>query len=1398
MSKNLKSNIAIDLGGKYTGVISYTSAIKPSSEDINAMIITMPDQGSGINYTVKDRTACRHHIRSEDRFKKARKLIYQAISAAISRDLTKDEKESISSLMKRRGYTRLETEIDMDSLRDCSTEFFASVFPSIFDNESQLSEQFERKLSTPEIAKDFLMEYEKSEALDKLKLVSDNTERSLYKSALSNIKKSCELMISQIEFGHKHRKQYLSAIFNDLKKDSRLEKIRCSLGKEALYKCVGNISNLQLRALRWYFNDITLKKAINSFNKEKFRNVWIRAYQFFQYPDRESREKIKAFIDDVKTSNDVIKCLCQVDPILTIPPYENQNNRRPPIDKTLLLSTESLDKQYKNWENWTEKLASLIPEVTSGLDEILITTDRKSLQVNKKSSSYTKDKFRHSYILQRILDLSKSEKLITNIRIWSKDSQSKIGVLVQDLLSSILGEECLTFKKFADQYYRECDYAKRGLWFTVENKLLEISNLHPPMKNKMMSEIVAAILSVHDNFDFEFFKREIWSAKIKRNSTVRSICKSIEDIRKSYGNSFNEEYKLAICKSNKSKLTPEEETLVAIKDKVEAVSSFIYSKLFKDDLEAPKFNNPYSLSQLYTVIETDSHGFSSNCLAVVQENSWRMQSCNGLGAICSRLIADSVRPFDGSLSKILDRQAYEIAKSKVKEIISLPQIKDTKIDIGILIESNQFDFSASIAQIKDSLKKKKIKQAADKGKAYQLKRWQSKDERIKSASLGICAYTGRALTDDTKAEIDHIIPRSYTKDLMGTIFNSEANLIYVSQKGNQDKLNRQYNLSDLSPNYLEKQFKTTDVAKIRSIITSTVKEIAQKNSRFIFDLMTNEERSAVRHALFMPNSESYFTVINAISNQYSTRVNGTQAYFVKLIIKKIKSMLEPWLLKNNNSISFEAWKVDCEATHTTRVNLSKQLPFVEKKTPQSITSHAIDALCVLATACDDNRIAHVLANDCMLDNLSSPNELKNLIPIQFNIKDISRKSFIDKDTPASRKLYKDTIYAEHFIPVMVMNDIVKIGFDWGKNCIAITKGASEFINLVAHYFSEEYKQSDKFHTYRIDKHKAYSLFHKANCLTTQEEKDTLSCLSTLYYTTANKDVMSVYDQSKKVFKSKTDILSKKRFEIKVEASISKKIKLDSKVTTLMLPALDAWKKVADKLEDVLDKKVDRSIAIDLIRSRFLNRKLSPLEHKIVKQVFSLPIIDAPSGGIRIKRKNSEQKVIYQLLAANTPETVLSKGFPVNASGEILWKKSIDVDCYVDDNLTRTKSNSCDYDIYVNMDEKRVVYQSEDIVVQISPGTIDRRYIFVEQDFQSFNICMGNKFKSPLDLNSEYKFDRAQLNEFLLKLKEYIDDDVEIGVPRSGIKISSIGKTINYFYSVETSNAKMNKAFASAK
>lgn len=128
------------------------------------------------------------------------------------------------------------------------------------------------------------------------------------------------------------------------------------------------------------------------------------------------------------------------------------------------------------------------------------------------------------------------------------------------------------------------------------------------------------------------------------------------------------------------------------------------------------------------------------------ENNARMQFLLGNHALCSRLPTESVRPFDGALGKILERQAYEIAKVKSAEIKELDSLNETVINVGILIEQNKFEFTESIAKIKKSKLLEKIKKRTQSGVSRQLKKWENKEKRIKSASRGVCPYTGERIS----------------------------------------------------------------------------------------------------------------------------------------------------------------------------------------------------------------------------------------------------------------------------------------------------------------------------------------------------------------------------------------------------------------------------------------------------------------------------------------------------------------------------------------------------------------------------------------------------------------------------------------------------------------------------
>lgn len=1439
MTDIIYSNIAIDMGGKHTGVASYTSGDVPSQEDIHAAILEMPNQGEGFNYTVKERTATRHRLRSQDRYVMARRLIYAIISSICKRPLIQGEKEAISSLMLRRGYTRLESETDTSPIEECQSDCFRDICseccPEFFpENDTwSLLERF-----TGNCTKDLITRFEKAlqseQIKNKLKEIKDKEERKTCEKALKAMLEAVGKFREEMEFGHKHRKEYLGCIRSDILKDTRLDDIKSHFADaDSLYKCIGNISNLQLRALRWYFDDPEMNRE-STFNDEKFRKVWIRAYQYFHYPkdsaeDLEKKNLVDKFIAEARAAANITDLLCNLDPEVTIPPYEDQNNRRPPVDQTLLLSPLALDKQYPQWENWVQKFMNseneLNPLLLSGLDEILDLYDRKSRlpagknKASENAASYTREKLKQSYYLQRLLDLSapdKKEKLneensLQGIRKWAYDEKNK-EYETNELIVSILGDtERNSFQEFCQKYYKEISLSKKGLWSICESPVMEISGIHPCMKNKMLDKLVAGVLNIRKNFDFGKFK-EIWSSRIKGTSTAKSMCAAIEKIRKDYGNSFRYEYKQACQKiqlmdqagkkTYSGPLKPPAD-LSKVFELTKDVSEFLGRNLGLNESEISKFNNPYSLAQLYTILETETNGFSSTCEAVTLENNCRMQTTAHGKALCCRLPAESVRPFDGSLAKILDRQAYEIAKIKTNELLELDAIKNTTVKISILVEENSFEFSSSIATIKKSEKAKKLQEKAAKADEKIKQSWLSKEDRLKNDSHDICAYTGFSLINNA-CEIDHIIPRSESLAQRGTIFNSEFNLIRVSRTGNQKKKESIYSLDDLNDTYLKNIFNTSSRIEIKTTISSTVASIAQKNPSFNIDIMTEMERQCCRHALFLrPSEQAFKTVTDAIAKQGRTLVNGTQAWFIKAIISKLNTSLAEWKKSHNVNIEYDAFKILATDNHETRMKLGEQFPELNKRTIQPITSHAIDALCMFGTAAAVPRISdEISVKDGNLKSLTEISNLKNLIPDNYEIIGIRNKDFLDKSAPGTKHLFKDTIYGENFLNIMIRDSVVKIGFDWGNNNIEVTSGGANLLNCLAEYLTSNKDSNSPVITYRVNKNKAFELFSKYfNNETNSEENKVYQCLNALHYTTLHQNVATqLYDEQKKSFLALDKIINNKNTEIKIGKFAKElKIKFSDNPKTLTLPAKNQWLKIINEFEDFIGKKDANNTGKDkldsFIRNHLSKSDKSKLKHKKCSRIYSLPLLDNPSGGIRIRRINDDLVPVYQLVAANTPVTSISKGFEADESGNVKWDTPIPADPYTKGNLTILDARKSPSKHSVKMNDERLVYASDEpyLRIYVKPSSVDRRKLTVEQNFSDFVKCLGDNqnFKTFHDLPSVIKLDKP---DDFSKIFSEITGNSLCGKPRGKLELLSVGKIVKYRYSQESSGKEINKSY----
>ena len=137
---SVKSILSVDMGGRYTGVFSFTSN-NPAKEDTQAYVLNMPDNDD-LTFSTASRTQTRHRLRSQQRYQLARRLMYILVSEIAHRKLTDKEKEALSSLLRRRGYSRIESEIDLSPLYSLEAIPFKHYLP-LFDDDEALISQWE-------------------------------------------------------------------------------------------------------------------------------------------------------------------------------------------------------------------------------------------------------------------------------------------------------------------------------------------------------------------------------------------------------------------------------------------------------------------------------------------------------------------------------------------------------------------------------------------------------------------------------------------------------------------------------------------------------------------------------------------------------------------------------------------------------------------------------------------------------------------------------------------------------------------------------------------------------------------------------------------------------------------------------------------------------------------------------------------------------------------------------------------------------------------------------------------------------------------------------------------------------------------------------------------------------
>ena len=1167
MKKRL--SICIDMGAVNNGVYY----VKYNDKILDKKAINFKIDKDKINFSKKSRRENRHRVRNYTRRKLAKRFFAQLFKLD---NFTKVQKELIFGLFNNRGFTFLSSEDEFTSVNETTQDFIKEYLPNLKGLVEK--EDFEEFLSQFEDIKD-LEEFIVSEveAIDKYykankaNLPKDYQEYNKeLKADLKNIRDLFLDILKELKNGAKPRKKYLKEIKEEI------EKFYFIGDKESFYNLVGNISNLQLRVLR---------KLINTKENQfkKLKNYFLTFH--YNTEDEKRRKELFEVLNSINENIETFLKTCN--PLLTIPPYEDMNNRNTYKCNSLHLKIKLSDTQKKAIK------AILISGFFGYLKDVF------NEEIEGNETKY----------LQRFLDvkISDENRVFHPRNVFKFENVKAIKTFVK-----LFGKENYeALKDIATLYYEEEAKIINGI-FDEKSSIFKKCNQNTPYKNNIKETLLKPLYS----YEFSKNQAEALMRKISDTKGLKSFMEFISKKAKEYQNRFY--YVVADCMDDNRCINDKEikkivknlesktNQLKEIVTSIETKGSFFdrVEKIDKTNLK--RVINIFK--QTYEILFKDIHGFNKTCKYCTVENNIRSSEEN---VVAKRLLSDVAKPIDGMLDMMLDRLAFEI----VDKIESLEDIKE----VEVFIEQNRFEFEEGLSSIK--------------GK---------KSSRAILKEIDICPYTGEKIS---KGEYDHILAQS--KEL----FNSKANLIYTSIKGNKDKSNDRYTLDNLNDTHLEKVFKTRDKEEIKEFIKEHLKKIDE--DKFVnFDNLALKQQIAFRYALFLDENSQEFKKAKRLllKDKIRTFTNGTQKRLIKLIYQKLQERF--------GSVKLNAKVISSELVSATRTYLSVNQKIGEinhlfKEENQDSHSHCIDAM-----------VLFFLATAKLKGQQHRQREYVSQIEPRFEFDEIyldsskidnitKRKSFINSTNKeiASYKLFDDTVYAEHYKHIY-KDSLKKVQFElliYNRLLYVNQKGKKHFV--------ENYNEIEEDKVYKIDVERTSNLIYKLFRERNKEFLSKLKFLDKLRYATSKKAIEDIFfDKDRKRLLNFDEIKHIPPYSQKTFKAIYNKLKsLDN-----------LFVKNEDKT--ILNEEVFNAFVINLYKSKQKNpliRKRGKKRHK-----YSLPILGAPK--FRVKRGNIWQ--VYGNKNIASKNYIINeeiKPIPFFSKNVIPLKISDLIDCLLVDNNTPT-------------------------------------------------------------------------------------------------------------------------------
>ncbi|WP_419243522.1 hypothetical protein [Photobacterium leiognathi] len=624
--------------------------------------------------------------------------------------------------------------------------------------------------------------------------------------------------------------------------------------------------------------------------------------------------------------------------------------------------------------------------------------------------------------------------------------------------------------------------------------------------------------------------------------------------------------------------------------------------------------------------------------------------------------------------------------------------------------------------------------------------------------------------------------------------------MYCSAEGNQKKAENIYSLFDLHDNYLDKQFGHHDRKAIEESIIAHCQDLLGQEI-VGFDRLDPEIQCSIRHGLFVESLRYELTRFLHQSNK--TRVNGTQAFLAKLIMQKVKQ------LYSANSVSFDVAYIQADLASQERELLSAAHPEYAKQKVQPVASHMIDAAMVMAQALKQPHTRDMLQTA----GLEGSDWLKKLIPDNAKVERIESKLKYEKDSISSKQLFKDGLYAEHFIPLIVMENKLGVGFNtnnvswllddeapqiWWQALSPYLNNAEEDLNHIQQTVGKGFK------AFSVNKNCAFELLNKvAKQSCSESELLTADLLEALYYTTQKTNLRAViYDDTKKTYAKANDLTEAKHFTIKFDPKSSYLNPKSKKVSTksLQYPGISHWQTLSQMVfiqTNQNSKQPFDGVGFNaLIQEMFPQTKLNTRSHKGVRKQWSLPRISKASGAYRARRKNADGTDIWQLFAV---EGLGATGFS-HDNGVINFSEdgSVPIKQIEQSNkLTAVGSRYVQRELLEPFNAWREVDLTgiqENVFksIYLSTNSKSRFRVAVHIGYQELSKLVVPMLKDTEGLDHWSKLS-AELK--LANPKDWLDGFGELlGKPRSNLFVVKSGEIITLEYIVESSNKVMKQAY----